>query len=184
MPRLMSGEETKPHLLSYRSVVNPQRACAARVTVLGLCVCVCVSVCLRLFSHYRQRSGIRAIPTAPVQQALKKLDSTKVQTLGAISESIMRQDTHCTAASYIIRWDTGPRSVYMSTEPVSRRLAASAGKLDCTSAFPRCAGQLVAKGKVKEASSGQRYIRGVGSIRDEKNRAGRGPWYVHACSRC
>ena len=25
--------------------VNPQRACAARVTVLGLCVCVCVCVC-------------------------------------------------------------------------------------------------------------------------------------------
>ena len=32
------------------SVVNPRRACAARVTVLGLCVCVCVcvSVCLLL----------------------------------------------------------------------------------------------------------------------------------------
>ena len=26
-------------------MVNPQRACAARVTVLGLCVCVCVCVC-------------------------------------------------------------------------------------------------------------------------------------------
>ena len=25
-------------------VVNPRRACAARVTVLGLCVCMCVSV--------------------------------------------------------------------------------------------------------------------------------------------
>ena len=71
-----------------------------------------------------------------------KLDSTKVQTLGAISESININETrHCTAA------DTGPRSVYLSTEPVSRRLAASAGKPDCTSAFPRCAGQLVAKAK-------------------------------------
>ena len=29
-------------------LINPRRACAARVTVLGLCVC------LRLFSHYRQ----------------------------------------------------------------------------------------------------------------------------------
>ena len=26
------------------SIVNPRRACAARVTVLGLCVCVCVCV--------------------------------------------------------------------------------------------------------------------------------------------
>ena len=31
-------------------IFNPRRACAARVTVLGLCVCVCVclSVCLLL----------------------------------------------------------------------------------------------------------------------------------------
>ena len=70
------------------------------------------------------------------------LDSTKVQTLGAISESI-NETRHCTAASY----DTGQRGVYLSTEPVSRRLAASAGKPDCRSAFPRCAEQLVAKGK-------------------------------------
>ena len=30
------------------SIMNPRRACAARVTELGLCVCVCVclSVCL------------------------------------------------------------------------------------------------------------------------------------------
>ena len=27
-------------------LINPRRACAARVTVLGLCVCVCVCVCL------------------------------------------------------------------------------------------------------------------------------------------
>ena len=75
-----------------------------------------------------------------------QLDETRVQTLGAISESI-NETRHCTAASYTIRWDTGPRGVYLSTEPVYRRLAASAGKPDCTSAFPRCAGQLVAKGK-------------------------------------
>ena len=60
---------------------------------------------------------------------------------------LMRQDTACIAASYTIRWDTGPCGVYLSTEPVSRRLAASAGKPDCTSTFPRCDGQLVAKGK-------------------------------------
>ena len=27
---------------SIPSLVNPRRACAARVTVVGLCVCVCV----------------------------------------------------------------------------------------------------------------------------------------------
>ena len=37
-------------------VVNPRRACAARVTVVG--VCVCLSVCRRLFSHYRLRGGL------------------------------------------------------------------------------------------------------------------------------
>ena len=31
---------------SYAPVINPRRACAARVTVLGLCVCL--SVCLGL----------------------------------------------------------------------------------------------------------------------------------------
>ena len=36
------------HMISYGSqlVINPRRACAARVTVLGLCVCL--SVCLLL----------------------------------------------------------------------------------------------------------------------------------------
>ena len=51
-------------------VINPRRACAARVTVLGLCVCV--SVCLHLFSHYRHQTGSSAIPTALAQQALEK----------------------------------------------------------------------------------------------------------------
>ena len=27
-------------------VINPRRACAARVTVLGLCACLCVCVCV------------------------------------------------------------------------------------------------------------------------------------------
>ena len=43
-------------------VINPRRACAARVTVVVLCVSVCLSVCqsvcLRLFSDYRLRGGI------------------------------------------------------------------------------------------------------------------------------
>ena len=36
-------------LTNTNVVVNPRRACAARVTVLGLCVCVCV--CPRLYSR-------------------------------------------------------------------------------------------------------------------------------------
>ena len=37
----------------------------------GLQYSVSMCVCLRLFSHCRQRSGIRAIPTAPAQQAIE-----------------------------------------------------------------------------------------------------------------
>jgi len=51
--------------------INPRRAGAARVTVLGLCVCV--SVCLHLFSPYREQAGSSAIPTALAQQGLEKL---------------------------------------------------------------------------------------------------------------
>ena len=43
-------------------LINPRRACAARVTVVGLSVCVCV--CRRLFWHYRLQGGLLAIPTA------------------------------------------------------------------------------------------------------------------------
>ena len=39
-------------------VINPRRACAARVTVVVLCVSVCLSVCHPLFSHYRLRGGL------------------------------------------------------------------------------------------------------------------------------
>ena len=34
----------KRWLVKRRWLVNPRRACTARVTVLGLCVCVCVCV--------------------------------------------------------------------------------------------------------------------------------------------
>ena len=42
--------------VTNRMFINPRRACAARVTVVVLCVCV--SVCLRLFSDYRLRGGL------------------------------------------------------------------------------------------------------------------------------
>ena len=39
-------------------VINPRRACAARVTVVVLCTRTCLSVCPRLFSDYRLRGGL------------------------------------------------------------------------------------------------------------------------------
>ena len=78
-----------------------------------------------------------------------------MQTLGAIRESI-NETRHYTAASYTIRWDTGPRGVYLSTEPVSRRLAASAGTPDCT--FSPLRWEASGKGKMKEASGGRGII--------------------------
>ena len=39
-----------------RVLVNPRRACAARVT--SSWYMVCLSVCRRLFSHYRLRGGL------------------------------------------------------------------------------------------------------------------------------
>ena len=43
-------------------VINPRRACAARVTVLGLCVCVCVClcVCVSVTQHLTFHVFIRA----------------------------------------------------------------------------------------------------------------------------
>ena len=34
-------------------LIDPRRACAAKVTVLGRCVCVCVCVCVRVHVHVR-----------------------------------------------------------------------------------------------------------------------------------
>ena len=48
-------------MLLYR-LINPQRACAARVTVLGhVCVCVfvCLSVCLSVKSHLTSGASVR-----------------------------------------------------------------------------------------------------------------------------
>ena len=42
--------------LVKNSLINPRRACAARVTVVVLCVCL--SVCLLLFSHHGLRGGL------------------------------------------------------------------------------------------------------------------------------
>ena len=77
----------------------------------------------------------------------------------------MRQDTAPQLATRLAMGHRPTGGVYLSTEPVSRRLAASAGKPDWqhqqvnqtgTSAFPRCAGQLVAKAKRRAAAEVRR----------------------------
>ena len=41
-------------------VINPRRACAARVTVVGsVCLCVCMSVCLSVKSHLTYGASVR-----------------------------------------------------------------------------------------------------------------------------
>ena len=52
-------------------IINPRRACAARVTIVVLCVS-CLSACLRLFSPYRLRGGLCAIRTSSVLQGHEK----------------------------------------------------------------------------------------------------------------
>ena len=47
----------------HSAFINPRRACAARVTVVGVClsVCVCVCVCVSVKSHLTSRMSNRAI---------------------------------------------------------------------------------------------------------------------------
>ena len=47
-------------------IINPRRACAARVTVLGLSFSVCPSVCYHVFCHYAKQGGQKVIPTGSV----------------------------------------------------------------------------------------------------------------------
>ena len=93
----------------------------------------------------------------------------------------MRQDTAPQLAtrlrSYTIRWDTGPRVVYTCQQ--SQFLADwqhQQVNRTGTSAFPRCAGQLVAKTKRRAAA--EVYTPG----REKQRAAGRrGPYYnAHA----
>ena len=51
--------------VSSSNLINPRRV------LYFVCLSVSQCVCLRLFSHCRERSGIRAIPTAPAQQAIE-----------------------------------------------------------------------------------------------------------------
>ena len=48
-------------------LINPRRACAARVTVChSVRPSVCLSVCYHVFCHYAQQGGQKAIPTGSV----------------------------------------------------------------------------------------------------------------------
>ena len=56
-------ESARGTLCVYVYLVNPRRACAARVTEKKL---VCLSVCYHVFCRYAQRDGQKAIPTGSV----------------------------------------------------------------------------------------------------------------------
>ena len=47
LPRTLTYMTEAPRVLHFSAFINPRRACAARVTVVGsVCLRVCVSVCL------------------------------------------------------------------------------------------------------------------------------------------
>ena len=52
-----------PRVLHFSAFINPRRACAARVTLLGLCV-VCLSVCYHVFCHRAQQCAQQDILAA------------------------------------------------------------------------------------------------------------------------
>ena len=61
---LMIGKESLQSNLSWQ---YPRRACAARVTVLALCVCVCLSVCVSVCyrsSSYSVRFNLQRTASA------------------------------------------------------------------------------------------------------------------------
>ena len=44
--RFFMKKMKKKRKMKMQNLINPRRACAARVAVVGLCVCVCVCVCV------------------------------------------------------------------------------------------------------------------------------------------
>ena len=64
------------HILNNNIIINPWRSCAARVTVVVLCVCVCVCVCVcacacvRACVHACVRACVRACVCPLISAAL------------------------------------------------------------------------------------------------------------------
>ncbi|CAI8019656.1 Probable serine/threonine-protein kinase DDB_G0284251, partial [Geodia barretti] len=55
------SRESMMYTVRQSGVINPRHACAARVTVVVLCVCL--SVCYHVFCHHAQQTGQKATPT-------------------------------------------------------------------------------------------------------------------------
>ena len=82
MAKLFHFEQIK---LSRNALINPRRACAARVTVLGsVCVCVCVCVCLSV-SHISPTERLFVLKTLSRTQR-----ATKVKKFVAICLKLLR----------------------------------------------------------------------------------------------
>ena len=58
---VISVKEEAVLVREVKTIINPRRACAARVTVVVLCVClsVCLSVCLFVY-YYSRTTGYEA----------------------------------------------------------------------------------------------------------------------------
>ena len=69
-------EKMLTHMGMVSALINPRRACAARVTVVVLCVCVCVCLSVCLSVCYHSSSGIvhfyapTNVPIASIRNSL------------------------------------------------------------------------------------------------------------------
>ena len=85
-------------------VINPWRACAARVTVFGLCVCVCVCVCVGATYMYSRTTRNMA--------AKKRYQQVQYHT-GLIFKMVIFMNPLC---SKVIAWNTSEKAnMLMST---------------------------------------------------------------------
>ena len=70
----------------YKSVVNPRRACAARVTVVAVCLSVCLSVGLSVKSHLTSVVSVR-----PETSATYSAGNECQKSCGVFSETVSFQ---------------------------------------------------------------------------------------------
>ena len=70
------------HVSTTTIIINPRHACAARVTVLGLCVCVCVSVTTFSATTHNRTSNMRyQRPQRDMRKLFKMVFSLKMRRL-------------------------------------------------------------------------------------------------------